>query len=180
MIILLSGISGSGKSTLAKKFVQKHKEFVHIELDDFYKENKPIVTLSNDDKVKNWDCEEAIDWSLFNKEVCQNEGNIIISGFCLKDELLQFGCDKHVHLSTDSKKEDYTILQRCTLARMISKKLTMNKIKRDALIVKELVMPFYKDSLKKSSITHTIEVYENYNRKDVENLLEELEIITNQ
>lgn len=60
MFLVISGISGSGKSTLGQILAEKLK-LEYIDLDSFYLKDKPLVSLSNGAKVKNWDCSEALD-----------------------------------------------------------------------------------------------------------------------
>ena len=36
-MILCCGLSGSGKTTFCKKFVEKHKDYLHLNVDDFYR-----------------------------------------------------------------------------------------------------------------------------------------------
>lgn len=35
-MILCCGLSGSGKTTFCKKFVEEHKDYIHLNVDDFY------------------------------------------------------------------------------------------------------------------------------------------------
>jgi uridine kinase len=46
-VIILSGLSGSGKTTIGREFVNRHENFVLIDLDSHYKEIKPLTTLSS-------------------------------------------------------------------------------------------------------------------------------------
>jgi adenylate kinase family enzyme len=173
MFLVISGISGSGKSTVGR-YLSKELNMPYLDLDEFYLPQKPIVTLSSGRKIKNWDTFESLDFSMLDfiiHDRMTNSGNLIFTGFAMRDEIFSGNLipDCHIHLSTGKNKEE--IIDRCIAARKQSKNLS----DVDELVVKELVYPFYVETLSKSTIHHTIYVYnDNSQRKTVEEIAREI------
>lgn len=84
MFIAISGLSGAGKTSCGKLLAEK-LGFTFIDLDWYFLEQKPIVTLSNGVKVKNYDCYEALD---LEKIHAMDTYNVILVGFVLTDRVL--------------------------------------------------------------------------------------------
>src|SRR4030095_6399690 len=99
-VIFICGLSGVGKSYLVDKFIQRHPDFIQVDLDSFYKREKPTVKLSNGETVSNWDDPEAIDWDKFNQHVLERLelAGIIISGFAPLKDRIKFKVDLFVEL----------------------------------------------------------------------------------
>lgn len=152
----ISGISGSGKTTLGKQLIAIFPEMKHIDQDQYYLKKKPQVTLSDGKKAFNWDCLEALDPAF--KEIIRKESvlhPVLLTGFALCREVLPVVPKIHIHLvTTDNPK--YLELY-CREAR---KKKVFNP-ERDALVVRELVIPFYYKMIQGSDISHNLSVYSN-------------------
>lgn len=164
MLLAISGISGSGKSTLGK-ILASRLGWEYLDQDSFYRKEKPSITLSNGAQVKNWDCLEALDLDKMNESIQEIllRGNLVLTGFALRDDVLSVKPTYHIHLNTGSSPRE--IQERCIQARRKSK--GVNEI--DRLMVSEVVYPFYVETLKKSKFTREIAVYgENGERKSVE------------
>ncbi|CCD25607.1 ribosylnicotinamide kinase NDAI_0F02890 [Naumovozyma dairenensis CBS 421] len=68
ILVAISGCSSSGKTTIAKLTSQIFPEATLIHQDDFYKHDSEIP-IDPIRKIQNWDCPEALDFSLFAKEL---------------------------------------------------------------------------------------------------------------
>ena len=142
-VVILSGLSGSGKTTLGNYFVNLYNDWTFIDGDWFFLRDKPKVLLSNGDIVPNWDSPDAIDWDLLNDRVNRElvHYNIILATFLPIMDKFTFPIYKHIRLSMGS---DEQLIKRCIQARKASKKFnTPEKIKRDELMVREVVYPIY-------------------------------------
>ena len=142
-IIALSGLSGVGKTT-AGKYVADKLGFTFIDQDTFFKDVKPKVVLSDGTVASNWDCLEAIDWDKFNEHVQETlkTNNIVLVGFCLRKEMLKFTINLHILLEY---KDDP--IEMCINARKKSKSAgSKYDSEKDALMVREVVYPFYKET----------------------------------
>ncbi len=151
MFLVITGISGSGKTTIGKELA-KYLNLNFLDLDSFYLIDKPLITLSNGMKVKNWDCLESLDIEAVKLAVKEKAlQGLVFVGFAICDELLPIKPDYHIHLSTGKTKEE--IINKCIDSRKKSKPFKDN---RDELVVKEIVYPFYCDIIKKMTINYTI------------------------
>lgn len=171
-LIIISGISGSGKTTLGRE-IAKRLGYRYVDIDSFYVKDKPRVTLSDRSQASNWDCYEALDLELF-KEVMMSNEPIVLTTFLPVDYLLSRPILVHFHLSTGLTSEERA--QRCIQARQQSKGFTGEKAKRDEMVVREVVMPFYeKNRLDISSHNRKqIDVYINGQRRSINNLVDEM------
>lgn len=187
MFLVISGISGSGKSTIGQKLAES-LNLTYLDLDSFYLPQKPVVTLSNGSQVKNWDTLEALDIETFKMTVREKvPQGLILVGFAITDEILEIKPNLHIHLSTGRNKED--IIKRCIASRRQSKgfkdddfePLRNGKIRIDEIMVREIVYPFYLDTVSKSTIDYTVEVFDyDYGpRKTVDEIVETILIILN-
>ena len=192
--IFISGISGVGKSTVTKQLA-KDLNFIHVNQDNYYLRSKPEIILSNGLKVKNWDSIFALDFDKLNKDLkdLHLKGlNIILEGFCLRDDLINIKPDIHIHLSyvpvpnfadltsyiNDAK--DFIITKI-----IYSRSQAKPGIKNDEIVVKELVWPFYIETLENSIINYVVNTFdEKGNRigvdilvKNIKDLLTSLNII---
>lgn len=154
-LYVISGISGSGKTTLGVALKKKFPHMVHIDQDAFFLKDKPKVKLSDGSEVKNWDCLEAID-SMFTEAIreCLMLNPVLLTGFALCREMLPVIPVVHIHLVTSDNPED--LESRCKAARSKAKNINVD---RDALVVKELVVPFYHYVVRNSDITHILKVF---------------------
>lgn len=167
MLVFISGISTSGKTTIGKHFVECRKErgenWIFKDLDDFYFKEKPKITLSNGQTISNWDCYDAIDYDAAKKwleeTLFSDAGqNVCFVGFALSTARLGFQPVLHFHLSFCKMQMD-TLEGACTFNekvvahmvacnRQFSKGFKGKKAENDALMVREVLMPFYKENLK--------------------------------
>jgi len=169
MFVCISGISSSGKTTIGKLVAEK-LGYVFVDLDLFYLPRGPNVILSNGIVKKNWDCLETLDFELLNSILENNlyiGRGVILVGFTLQDDLLYRAPDVHIHLSMGNTESE--IIERCILSRKRTK-----KVKDDELMVREVVYPFYVETLSKSTITYTIETYLGEIRKSIDIIFEEV------
>jgi shikimate kinase len=175
-LFIVSGISGSGKTTLGQRLALT-LSWTFIDQDTFYLPNKPKVTLADQTKVSNWDCEEALDLKQCVEQLTEalKHNHVVFVGFAPRDAWLQLKtlpASKilHVHLSTGDDRE--TIISRCVQSRTRSKKMTPDRAALDAKVVRELVYPFYVDTLSKCTITHQVSVYDaSGQRRSINELL---------
>ena len=159
MFLVISGISSSGKTTVGKR-LSEQLNCKFIDIDSFYLPNKPIVTLSNGSKVKNWDCLEALDIEALKIVIMNNyRQGLVLVGFAIRDDILPIKPTYHIHLSIGTTRD--VIIKRCISGRKQSKGFTGDKEEVDRLIVEEMVYPFYIETLSKSTIDYFIEVYNN-------------------
>lgn len=169
-LYVLSGISGSGKTTLGRKVANVlSAEFV--DADDYYLKDKPQVTLSNGAKVANWDCFEAMDPNfpfIIAKKL--NRNPVLLVGFALPDLCLPTVPLAHIHLVTATNPEDLSA--RCKEARLAAKP-GLN-VEKDALMVDEVVIPFYHEVVAISNFTALLKVYKKGTRRPVEELVDEI------
>lgn len=132
-----------------------------IKLDWYFLEQKPIVTLSNGVKVKNYDCYEALD---LEKIHAMDTYNVILVGFVLTDRVLPKKPDYHFHLNTGNVEA----ISRCIVNRL------HKKLKHDELVVSELVVPFYEQSLLTSQFDEVIDVYQNNRRLPIKDIVDKM------
>ena len=179
-IIFISGISGVGKSTISKELANK-LNFVHINQDNYYLKDKPIVTLSNGLKVKNWDSVAALDFEKLNNDIYDylSEGrNILLEGFCLRDDLIKVVPNIHIHLSyipvppNVNLVDTYTANKDVIIPRIIrSRAQAKPGIKNDEIVVNELVWPFYMNTLENSTIDYVINTFDNNGHRIDKNVI---------
>ncbi|CCK72008.1 ribosylnicotinamide kinase KNAG_0I02220 [Huiozyma naganishii CBS 8797] len=68
VLVGISGCSSSGKTTIAKLVTQLIPNATLIHQDDFYKHDKE-VPIDKEYGIQNWDCAEALDFPLLEKEL---------------------------------------------------------------------------------------------------------------
>ncbi len=174
---VLSGLSGSGKTTIGKEFAASHREWVFIDGDWFYNNNKPTVTLSNGQLVSNWDHPDSINWDKLNEFVLNQlkTSNVILATFLPLTEKYKFDIYKHIRLSLGDKEE---AIRRSINARVKSKNITQSDRKiKDELMVKEITYPMYEKIMRRSA-DNVINVYYDGNddiRKPRDFLVKEVE-----
>jgi ASC-1-like (ASCH) protein len=168
-LYIISGISASGKSTLGQFLVKSNfiDGIKYIDEDEFYLKDKPSVTLSNGEIVSNWDCLEAIN-PRFTEVVgdALKSSPVLLTGFALPATLLPVAAAVHIHLVTADNPVDLEM--RCRLARTISKPL--NNSERDALMIREVVIPFYHRMVRESDISHIMPVFDKDSRFPIDML----------
>lgn len=168
-LYVISGISASGKSTLGQHLVKSNfiDNIKYIDEDEFYLKNKPSITLSNNETVSNWDCLEAIDPCFTTViEDALKLSPVLLTGFALPATLLPVQATVHIHLVTADNPID--LATRCRLARTASK--PFNNSERDALMVREVIIPFYHKMLRESDISHLVTVFDKNERFPIEML----------
>lgn len=154
MLMFISGVSTSGKTTIGKELTKQRieigEDWIFKDLDDFYFDKKPIIKLSNGKEKENWDCFEAIDYGKLN-EWLENQikkHNVCLVGFALSKERIKLPCSIHFHLtlldydhhSFDEKEIAHLVAQN----RQLTKGFKGDKAQDDVLMVKEVLIPFYK------------------------------------
>ena len=174
-IIALVGISGSGKTTLARILAER-LGYQYIELDHWFKRDKPVFPLSNGQSVKNWDRFDVIDWAGFEyqvKQACKTHPGVVIAGFALTADSIPGGADHTILLRTGHTADD--IIKRAADARKVSKRYEGPAAERDKLYVRERVYPFYQEVLKKLAPHTTLDVFdEKGQRIPIEKLIDEI------
>jgi cytidylate kinase len=180
-MIFISGPSGVGKSTISKLIADKHS-YVLFKQDDYFIPNdqKPRVVLSDGSEARNWDTYRSLDMERFNEDILRARfyigGIILVEGFSL--EIMKVVPDIHIHLSyVDSERVEDIALNNVLIAkRMIeSRKLSKPNIKNDHLMVREIVLPHYLDSLPYSRFTYVIPTYIGDDRIPLDQLLNRIE-----
>ena len=174
MFLVISGISGSGKSTIGLQLART-LNLTYVDLDSFYLPQKPYVTLSNNAKVKNWDCLESLNIEAVKLTIKEKAPNgLLLVGFTLRDDIFnEFKPLCHIHLSTGRTKDQ--IIERCIASRQQSKTFSTSSALVDELMVKEVVYPFYTETITKSTITHIVEVFEHDGqRRSVNDIIVEI------
>ena len=184
MMIFISGISGVGKSTISKELSQQ-LGLLHINQDNYYLKTKPKATLSTGIQKTNWDTAEALDFDLLNTDLTNHfyqRQNILLEGFCLRKDMIKFTPNVHIHLSYISvpananininyMKNKEVIINRVVESRSISKP----GIKDDEIVVRELVWPFYIETLKNSHIDYVLSTFDDAgNRIDLNIIIEKI------
>jgi ASC-1-like (ASCH) protein/cytidylate kinase len=155
-LYVISGLSGSGKTTLGEALAKKLR-FHFVDQDFFYLKEKPLVTLSDDSKVKNWDCLEALDSNFKHTiEVLLQREPVLLAGFALSREMLPVIPAVHIHLVTADNPTD--LEERCRKARIQAKPHI--KADRDVMVVREITIPFYHRMVRESDITHLVSVFD--------------------
>jgi uridine kinase len=153
MIIAISGFSGAGKSTHGKQLASE-LGFQYLDLDDFYlRGNLPKVKLSDGSVKNNYDSLDSLDIKGFQKEVKEmsKNGNLVITGFALREEIL--GDIKpylHLHILLDKK----TSLER---RKHKFKHYDAQKKKKEKMMLDEVAYPFYLETLAKSKIDYFLD-----------------------
>ena len=164
LVILLSGFSGSGKSLLGKSLVkdfnknkgEKSKEFVFLNLNDFYKDEadyKKIVEVG-DLKVVDWDDPEAVDWEKFNKKIEEIKSDgVVVSGFAFPKDKLNFTVDFHIHIKI-SKDDLIKNRHEFTQEKLDDKTSRVGEIgeEMEKRILNKVTFPHYLKSLESSII----------------------------
>jgi hypothetical protein len=149
-IIAISGFSGAGKSLLGKELAHQLK-YNYIDLDEYFipSKDKPKIKLSDGSITVNFDSLDALDIPRFKNDCkkLSRDGNLIITGFTLRKEVLPFKPDYHLHLLVDKK----TAIERRWKAKPFLKKDPKKK-QRDEMMINEVAYPFYLESLENSVI----------------------------
>jgi shikimate kinase len=174
-MIVLFGISTSGKSTLGE-VLAKNLGYHWIDIDTFYKKEKPKITLRGVPGVENWDTIDAINEDNLIAE-CKWYKNVVLSAFIISDPLLK----KITHnykiflLKTGSNAEEEK--ERCIASRIVSKRFkTQAKQDKDRAMVEDILYTAYQDALTKLETVEVINVYDcNGERKSVKDLIEQIE-----
>lgn len=173
-LIAIFGISGSGKTTLGQELARR-LGFTFVDLDDFYRLEKPSVQLSNGHIKKNWDTLEAIDIPAFKKKLRTLTGGVVVVGFALTDALFEKKPNAVIWLQTGRNRQ--VVVKRAIAARQKSKP-GINPVD-DALMVQEYVYPFFQQNLHNISITANLDVYTSENDDTRRSLDELVEILLN-
>lgn len=148
-LLIISGISGSGKTYLGAHYAAINKWY-HIDQDSYYLANKPTVILSNGKRTSNWDCDEAINWSVLQEAIqtALTTQSVVLTGFAPFHDYLGIAELKkrdvlvtHIHLVTSDNKDE--VINNAISFRRQSKHWTPEKEQLDELVVKEVVYPFY-------------------------------------
>jgi gluconate kinase len=156
-IIAISGFSGAGKSLLGKELAQLLK-YHYIDLDQYFipSKDKPKIKLSDGSTTINFDSLNALDVPRFKRDCkkLSENGNLVITGFALRKEVLPFRPNHHLHLLVDKK----TAIERRWKAKPFLKKDPKKKA-RDLMMINEVAYPFYLDTLANSEIDNQVKEY---------------------
>ncbi len=172
--IALHGISGSGKTTVGRALAEL-LGCPYIDQDSFYLREKPLVRLSDGSEVRNWDTMEAIDETRLRDTLSKAERSgrdqdcaYICGGFALRG--LSF--DTNVLLQTGDTQEQ--IIARCIAARQQSKGFSGPKAQRDSRMVREVVYPYYCETVSLLTELKVVKVYHGEQRRFVCDLVAEI------
>lgn len=184
-LIFLNGITGTGKTSIGNLLQKSLKNSVVIDQDSFYNKNKPLITLiaPNDNKydasfiTSNWDCDESINFVLFNNSIKCNLTKydyVIVTGFSLRSNLMTIMPDLSFLLIHNMS--DDLIQEKIIESRRQAKGFQGVKAERDIIMVKTVIMPYYKETLTKLYDSHSIDVYsvESGERIDKNNILNKI------
>ena len=132
-------------------------------------------------KVKNWDSVAALDFEKLNNDIYNylSEGrNILLEGFCLRDDLIKVVPNIHIHLSyipvppNVNLVDTYTANKDVIMPRIIKSRAQAKPgIKNDEIVVNELVWPFYMKTLENSTIDYVINTFNNYGNRIDKNVI---------
>jgi len=160
-LYVISGISGSGKNTLGNVLIdllvsRDYNLVMFVDEDDFYLAQKPVVKLSNGEIVPCWDDLSAINpnFPCIIRKYLETQP-VLLVGFALPVSMLPVRPVVHIHLVIASNPDD--LENRCISARIMAKP-NINK-ERDALMVREVVTPFYHQMVMRSDISNLLNVY---------------------
>ena len=184
MMIFISGISGVGKSTISKELSQQ-LGLLHINQDNYYLKIKPKVTLSNNLQKSNWDTVEALDFDKLNADLTNHfyqRQNFLLEGFCVRKDMIKFTPNVHIHLSYIPVPHDANIVdvymknKEIIINRIIKSRSTSKPgIKDDEIVVRELVWPFYIETLKNSHIDYVLNTFDDTgNRIDLNIIMDKV------
>ena len=184
MMIFISGISGVGKSTISKELSQQ-LGLLHINQDNYYLKIKPKVTLSNNLQKSNWDTVEALDFDKLNTDLTNHfyqRQSFLLEGFCLRTDMIKFAPNVHIHLSYipvphDANIVDVYMKNKEVIINRIIKSRSISKpgIKDDEIVVRELVWPFYIETLKNSHIDYVLSTFDDAgNRIDLNIIMDKV------
>lgn len=158
LVILISGFSGSGKTLLAKN-IERDFKLNFLNLNDFYKKDYVnIVDLGNDIKVNDWDNPDAVDWESFNSKVSELK-NVVVSGFCFPNDLINFKPDFHIYLRISKQK----LIENRHKFLEENADNPLNEIKdsrTELLILNNLSYKHYLENKEKSTYTFNLDVTE--------------------
>lgn len=147
LLICISGMSGSGKSYIAEQ-LSNLLNIKHIDQDTFYihPSKMPKVRLSDGKSYTNWDSEDSINLKLMNNEIDKYiKKGIIFSGFSCRNGWFDHSINVQIHLEI-TKETSY------------QRRYEQGKNqKHGAIIVNEMVYPFYLETLEQSKIDYTID-----------------------
>jgi ABC-type dipeptide/oligopeptide/nickel transport system ATPase component len=177
LVILLSGFSGSGKSLIGKSLVkdmnrnkgEKSSEFVFLNLNDFYKDEKEYnkIIEVGELKVIDWDDPEAVDWEKFNKKINEVKSNgVVVSGFAFPKDKLNFFTDFHIHIKI-SKDDLIKNRHEFTQEKLDDKTSRVGEIgeEMEKRILNKVTFPHYLKSLEVSQINKFFTVENNQIKK---------------
>lgn len=165
-LIFLNGITGTGKTTIGEILAQNLKNSIVIDQDSFYKHNKPQISLLGNDnlyyKTSNWDCDEAIDFDSLNFTIkfnLEKYDHVIVTGFSLRSNLITITPNLSFLLIHNNSTSNDLIQEKIIESRQQSKGFTGIKAERDIIMVKNVIMPYYNETLTKLYNSHFIDVY---------------------
>ncbi len=179
-LIFIHGISSVGKSTVGSELRKYLNNAILIDQDTFYKINKPYVLLGNQN-VPNWDCVEAIDFTSFNNAILDLKNNynyVIVTGFALREKEMKIKPD--INILLDFGLSEQNAINTIISGRIVSKNIkTIEKKYKDEMMVKNIVWPYYQETLTKIGNYHRIVVYEHNQRLSIDSILHHIINILN-
>lgn len=148
LLVVISGLSGAGKTYWGMQLA-KLLGLTFIDQDSFYKPiwSLPKFTFSTGLEMHNWDCLEALDTKKQNQIIGKKiKKGVILSGFACRKDIFEHRISVHIHLEITQ--------ETCFLRRQDQHK---DHAEDGAMIVNELVYPFYLETVKNSDIDATID-----------------------
>ena len=170
LLVFISGLSpGSGKSSLAKKLSQDFNIKLIDQSNYYIKNYSDKKELPGGKKFVNWDSDNSIDWISFNQDIEENMSTgLIISGFALVTDKINYTPDVHIHLSVSKKnniERRTSFLQKHKYKDKYSE-LDENTVK---LIMNQFSYPYYLDTVKRSTINKFLNT-NKLNKNDLYNM----------
>lgn len=151
-IIAISGVSGSGKVVLSKN-IARDFHIPCINQTDFYKPNYDVtVKLPNNKTIINYDTDDIVDWTAFNKEINnKKEKGVIVVGTTFSTDKIEFKPDIHIHLKLPKQ-----IIKQKRLDYIAKHQDKNYDIETETLRLNLYTYPYYLATLEKMKIDKTI------------------------
>ena len=158
LVIFISGLSGTGRTTLAQNISRDFKLPI-INLNKFcIKDYNKTVKLPDGTDIVNWDSDDIYDWSAINQRIKDMQHNgVIVVGTVFPTDKLSVKADFHIHI----KLAKQNLISRRTRFMEDHKEdchdlYELNKSDKGLMILNNVTLPYYYESLKRTVITKYI------------------------
>lgn len=149
LIILVSGINGCGKGFIAKKIAENF-DLEFIDQFNFLDKSYNTKVKVKNEEVIDWESKSAVDWKKFNEKINEKKDKgVVVSGFYLADEYLDFKPDFHLHVSL-SKQSCFK--KRSNFLEENKDNINDKLIKKELIKFNKLTYPNYLDARENSTI----------------------------